>query len=94
MKIDNNTIKHIADLSMINLSEDEEVKYAKSLEQILTYTEILNSLNFDGIENDDAIPKTVNRFRDDSIIEFSDKKSLLSNAPESFDNMFRIPKTY
>lgn len=94
MKIDNNTIKHIADLSMINISEDEELKYAKSLEQILTYTEILNSINLDGVENDDAIPKTVNRWRDDDIIDFESKESLLQNAPESFDNMFKIPKTY
>ena len=45
MKIDKDTIKYIANLAMIEISEEEEEKYSKDLEQILTYAEILDNMD-------------------------------------------------
>ena len=45
MKIDKDTIKYIANLAMIEILEDEEEKYSKDLEQILTYAEILDKMD-------------------------------------------------
>ena len=94
MKIDKDTIKHIASLAMIKIDENEEEKYAKSLEQILTYTEILNNVNLDDVDEDYELSKEYNKFRKDEVKESVDRDLLLQNAKEVENNMFKIPKTY
>lgn len=92
MKIDKDTIKYIANLAMIKIDEDEEEKYAKSLEQILTYTEILNNIDSNDLPEDDEFKTEFNKFRPDEVKLNNDTEELLSNAPESQNNMFKIPK--
>ena len=94
MKIDNDTIKHIADLAMIKMDENEEEKYAKSLEQILTYTEILNNVNLDDVDEDYEFSKEYNKFREDKVKESLSRDLLLQNSKDVENNMFKIPKTY
>ncbi len=93
MKIDNDTIKYIANLAMIQLDKEEEAKYAKSLEQILTYTEVLNDINVDDIPEEGNQVKEYNKFRKDEIKEPLDRDVALSNAPDSEGGLLRIPKT-
>lgn len=94
MKIDKDTIKHIANLAMIKMDENEEEKYARSLEQILTYTEILNNVNLDEVDENYELSKEYNKFREDKVKESVNRDLLLQNAKEVENNMFKIPKTY
>ena len=92
MKIDNTTIKYIANLSMIELLEEEEEKYSKDLEQILTYAEILDNLDTSK-RNDFKDPcQGCNRFREDEIKESLDRDLLLKNAPDKQAGMIKIPQ--
>ncbi|MBR6034068.1 MAG: Asp-tRNA(Asn)/Glu-tRNA(Gln) amidotransferase subunit GatC [Clostridia bacterium] len=93
MKIDNDTIKYIANLAMIQLDKDEEEKYAKALGQILTYTEVLNEINVDNISEDSSLVKEYNKFRKDEIKQPLDRDVILSNAPDSEGGLLKIPKT-
>jgi aspartyl/glutamyl-tRNA(Asn/Gln) amidotransferase C subunit len=92
MQIDNNTIKYIADLAMVELLHEEEEKYSQALGQILTYTEVLNDLD---LEKADALPEfspAVNRFREDTVVPPAPRELLMSNSKSVAGGMFRIPK--
>lgn len=91
MKIDKDTIKYIANLAMIEISGEEE-KYSKDLEQILTYAEILDNMDTTkALEYRDPIDNS-NRFRKDEVKESIDRELLISNAAETEDSMFKVPK--
>jgi len=92
MHIDNTTIRYIANLAMIELLPEEEEKYSKALEQILSYTEILNDLDLEKVTTLQTIPSYENRFREDIVIPPMSRELLLSNSKSVESGMFCIPK--
>lgn len=91
MKIDKDTIKYIANLAMVDISGEEE-KYSKDLEQILTYAEILDNMDTTkALEFRNPISSS-NIFRKDEVKESIDRELLISNAAETEDSMFKVPK--
>jgi len=92
MHIDNTTIRYIANLAMIELLPEEEEKYSKALEQILSYTEILNDLDLEKVTALPTISSAVNRFREDIVIPPMSRELLLSNSKNVESGMFCIPK--
>jgi len=92
MKIDNNSIKYIANLAMIEIGEDEEEKYSTALEQILTYAEILDNMDMSIVNSFKSINTNKNRFRDDEVIQCRERGILIKNAEETEKGMFKVPK--
>ena len=92
MKIDTDTIKYIANLAMIEISEEEEKKYSKDLEQILTYAEILDNMDTSKSREFNNPIRNVNRFREDKVKEPLDRELLIKNAKEVEAGMFKVPK--
>ena len=92
MKIDKDTIKYIANLAMIEILEGEEEKYSKDLEQILTYCEILENMDTTKtLEFKNQINNS-NKLRKDEVKKNLDRNLLISNAAETEDGMFKVPK--
>lgn len=92
MKIDKDTIKYIANLAMIEISEQEEEKYSKDLEQILTYAEILDNMDTtQAYEFSNPINNT-NKFREDEVKESINRELLISNSKETENGMFKVSK--
>lgn len=92
MAISENEILHIADLADLRIKEDEVNEYAKNLQDILNFAEVIKSVNTDNIKESIGALEASNVFRKDEVIEFEDKESLLQNAPEKEDGMFKIPR--
>ncbi len=92
MAVDNKEILHIANLADLNIKEEEVAEYAKNLQDILEFAEIINNVNTENINETIGAGESYNVFRKDEIKEFEDKESLLQNAPEKENNMFKIPK--
>ena len=92
MKIIKDEILHIANLSDLNIKEEEIEQYANNLQDILNFVNILDNVNKDNVEESIGAVGNVNVFRKDEIKHFEDMELLLQNAPEKEDNMFRIPK--
>lgn len=92
MAVEKEEILHIAKLANLNIKEEEIQEYSKNLEDILNFAKIINKLDTENVEESIGIGYRVNVFRKDEVIEFEDKESLLQNAPEKENNMFRIPK--
>ena len=92
MKVSKEEIMHIANLADLNLKEEEIGKYILNLQDILGFANIVNNAPIDGVEESIGALESSNVFRKDEIKEFSDNKSLLQNAVDVQNNMFRIPK--
>lgn len=92
MVVSKEEILHIAKLADLKIKEDEISEYAKNLEDILNFVEVLNKVNTDNVEESIRTVNNSNVFRKDEIKEFGNRESLLQNAPEQEDNMFKIPK--
>ena len=92
MAVSKEEILHIAKLADLKIEENEIDEYAKNLEGILNFAQIINSVDTENVKESIGTLNNVNVFRKDEVKEFEDKEALLKNAPEQEDNMFRIPK--
>ena len=92
MAVSKEEILHIAKLADLKINENEIDEYAKNLEDILNFAQIINSVDTENVKESIGTLNNVNVFRKDEIKEFEDKEALLQNAPEQENSMFRIPK--
>lgn len=92
MKVSKEEILHIADLANLNLEEEKVDAYLKSLEEILNFANIVNDANVENLEITIGNNEAKNIFRKDEVKAFEDTESLMANAPDKVQNMFKIPK--
>ena len=92
MAVDKEEILKIAKLADLNIKEEEIENYAKNLQDILEFAEIIQSVDTENIKESIGTLEISNVFRKDEVVDFEDKEALLQNAPEKEDNMFKIPK--
>lgn len=93
MKIDNEMIRHVANLAKLDLTDAEREKAKQDMENILAYMDSMNELDTDGISPmTHPFPQT-NVFREDVVTNDPDRDSLLANAPAAKDGCFAVPKT-
>lgn len=92
MKVSKEEILHIADLAHLNLEEDKVEEYLLNLQDILNFANIVNKENVEGLEVTVGANEAKNVFRKDEVKEFKDTESLMANAPDKDQNMFKIPK--
>lgn len=92
MKVSKEEILHIANLAHLNIEDNEIESYILNLEDILNFANIVNSAPVEELDITIGSNEAKNVFRKDEIKIFEDNKSLLQNAPEQEQNMFKIPK--
>lgn len=92
MKVSREEILHIADLAHLNLEEDKIDTYLLNLQDILNFANIVNKENVDSLDVTVGANEVKNVFRKDEVKEFKDTESLMANAPDKDQNMFKIPK--
>lgn len=90
--VDNETVKHIAKLANLNLTEEQIDKTLLNMEDILNFANTVNNVNTDNVDETIGASGNYNVFRKDEIKNFEDRDALLANAPEQEDGMFKIPK--
>lgn len=93
MQITPDLIKYLESLARITLSEDEEKKVGSELQDILTYIDMLNELDTDGVEAMSHCFPVNNVMREDVVGESMASDEIVANAPESQDGCFVVPKT-
>jgi len=92
MKISKEEILHIANLANLNLEENEIDSYILNLQETLNFANIVNNAPVENLDITIGGNEEKNKFRKDEIKVFEDTQSLLQNAPEKEQNMFKIPK--
>ncbi len=89
--ISKDEIKHIADLSMLNLTDEEVEKYTTNMQEIVGFANKINKLETDGVTESAFALDTYNVFRKDEVRESFDRDMLLKNAPSSNGEAYSLP---
>ena len=93
MQITPDLIKYLETLARITLNEDEEKRVGSELQDILTYIDMLNELDTDGVEAMSHCFPVTNVMREDEVSASMTPDEIVANAPESQDVCFVVPKT-
>ena len=92
MKITENDIQTVANLSRLKIRPDESAKILSQLNDILNYVENLNSIDTTNIEPTTYALPMQNVFREDKIKPSLERELALSNAPLKDDGYFKVPR--
>ncbi|MFA5103672.1 MAG: Asp-tRNA(Asn)/Glu-tRNA(Gln) amidotransferase subunit GatC [Candidatus Margulisiibacteriota bacterium] len=97
MSISKDTVEYTAKLARLGLSEEEKTLYAKQLNDILGYVDVINSADTKKISPTASTrlsggKQKTTPMRQDKTTPFKDIRKILDNAPVQEDNMFKVPK--
>lgn len=86
-------VRRLAQLSNLQLSDEEVGNLQVDLENILSYVEQLSELDTTGIEPTYQVTGLENVWRDDKIDAGTvSRETLLDLAPETQDNQVKVPQ--
>jgi aspartyl-tRNA(Asn)/glutamyl-tRNA(Gln) amidotransferase subunit C len=92
MKISREQVRHVAALARLELSPKEEERIAGELESILGYVDKLNELDVSNVEPTSHVFDVGMAFREDEVCNRPAVDELLENAPDRWQDFFRVPK--
>lgn len=92
MKIDNDEVEYIANLSRIRLNEHERKMFVHQLSNILSYIEKLDTLDTKNIAPMAYTNKITNVLREDKLELSIPIQDVLLNAPATKSGFFKVPK--
>ena len=91
--ITNDDVRHLAQLSSLQMSDAEVESLRADIEKIINYINQLDELDTDGVEPTYQVTGLQNVWRDDEIIDSSvSRRQLLALAAEQSDNCVKVPK--
>ncbi|VTS06336.1 Asp-tRNA(Asn)/Glu-tRNA(Gln) amidotransferase subunit GatC [Tuwongella immobilis] len=91
MALDLQTVRKVATLARLSLSEADLQKMTEQLSAILTYVDQLGALNTDGVEPMAHPLPIQNVFRDDEPVPSLPVDAALANAPKRVGDFFGVP---
>jgi len=92
MSVDIATVKKIASLARIAITEEEAARIAPELDNIMGWIEQLGEVDVTGVEPMTAVIPNHLRLRDDIVTDGNVRDAVLSNAPQAEHGFFAVPK--
>ena len=92
MKIDKNTTLKIAKLSRIKIEANEVDELSSQLSAIVDWVEQLNEVDVENVDPMTSVTPTLLKQRPDLINDGNQQEKILSNAPDSREGFFAVPK--
>ena len=92
MSVDTATVRHIAKLARIALSEAEADAFVPELNNILGWVEQLQEVDVSGVEPMTAVIPNRLRLREDKVTDGGIQEAVLANAPVAEHGFFAVPK--
>ena len=92
MSVDQNTVRRIARLARIAVTDDEVPHLQGELNAILTFVEQLNEVNVEGVEPMTSVTPMTMKKRQDGVTDGGNADQIVRNAPATEDNFFLVPK--
>lgn len=92
MSVDTATVRHIAKLARLAMSDDEMERLVPELNNILGWIEQLGEVNTDGVEPLTAVIDQKLRLREDVVNDGNCREAVLANAPDAQHGFFAVPK--
>ncbi len=85
-------ISQLATLGRLNLTDEEEKKFAGDLQEILEFAEKINEVDTENIQPTYHALPLENVFRDDVCQPGPPIETVLKQAPASIDGYFSVPR--
>ena len=92
MSVDSTTVRKIASLARIAMSDGEVEALVPELNNILGWIEQLGEVDTSGVAPMTAVIANTLRLRDDVVTEGDIREAVLSNAPAAEHGFFGVPK--
>lgn len=92
MQITRKEVEHVARLARLSLREEEIELFTRQLSDILSYVEKLNELDTKDVEPTSHVLPVKNVMREDETRRSIERERALSNAPDTTEEFFRVPK--
>lgn len=92
MSVDLATVKRVARLARIAVSEDEAERMMGELNGILGFVEQLSEVNVEGVEVMTSVTPMAMKKRADVVSDGNKAADIVANAPVSDQNFFLVPK--
>lgn len=93
IQISRDDVLHLAQLSSLQLQEDEISDLATDIENILAYVEELGALDTEGVEPTYQVTGLENVWRNDTVVTSEvTREQLLALSPAQHDNQVKVPK--
>jgi len=90
-KITIEEVKRLANLSRLDVSDEEAEKYTKQLDDIVKYVSKLDEVDLSHVEPLYHVLDQTISGRNDIVKESFEIKKLLKNAPETKGDFFKVP---
>jgi len=92
MSVTQDDVAYVANLARLQLNEQEKEQFAKDMNQILEYMELLNQVDTSNIEPLEHVIEVSADLRKDEALEPLDHELALKNAPDADADYFRVPR--
>lgn len=89
-------LEKIATLARLSLTEEEKVRYAKQLSQVLDYFDILNEVDTSQVEETCQVTGLSDIVRPDEVVMSTEekRKKLLAQFPDKLGDLLRVKAVF
>ena len=92
MSVDIATVKRVAHLARIAVSDEDEERMTGELNVILGFVEQLNEVDVSGVEPMTSVIPMEMKKRQDAVTDGDKAADIVANAPATQENFFLVPK--
>ena len=92
MSVDTATVKRVARLARIAVSEDDAERMTGELNAILGFVEQLDEVDVSGVEPMTSVTAMEMKKRQDVVSDGGKASDIVANAPATDENFFLVPK--
>lgn len=92
MSVDVATVKRVARLARLAVTDDEAVKMTGELNGILGFVEQLSEVDVAGVEPMTSVIPMAMKMRNDEVNDGNMADRIVANAPLTEQNFFEVPK--
>jgi len=92
MSVDLQTVKRVARLARIAVSEEDAERMTGELNAILGFVEQLNEVDVSNVEPMTSVTPMEMKKRQDAVTDGNKAADIVANAPATEENFFLVPK--
>jgi aspartyl-tRNA(Asn)/glutamyl-tRNA(Gln) amidotransferase subunit C len=92
MSVDRATVKRVAHLARIRVTDEDAEAFRGELNAILGFVEQLNEVDVAGVEPMTSVLPMGMKQRQDRVTDGGKAADIVANAPATDDNFFLVPK--
>ena len=91
MKISEEEVRHVANLSKLSFSEEETTEFATTLSKIVDMVELLNEVDTEGVAVTTTMADRKTVMLEDVAVAGDDRDELFKNVPQSENYYIKVP---